>query len=87
GSGGSKENTGGSSRKGANDLPSGLYVGSTAAKASPVAGNAKSASEPVNPNLTASVRPPRVGGAPARPMQADSASTLSEAERGVFGNR
>jgi TonB family protein len=38
----------------------------------------------VNPNLIASVRPPRVA---ARPMQPDSAANLSEAERAVFGNR
>jgi TonB family protein len=38
----------------------------------------------VNPNLIASVRPPRVT---ARAMQPDNTANLSEAERSVFGNR
>ena len=85
--GSSKENTGESSRKGTTDVPTGLYVGS-AAKASPVAGDpSKSSSNSVNPNLMASVRPPRVTSAPLRPMQPESATKLSEAEREVFGNR
>ena len=46
----------------------------------------KSSTNAVNPNLIASVRPPRVS-APARTMQADSASKLSAAEREVFGDR
>ncbi len=68
-------------------LPSGLYVGKPAAPTSPVAGNsANNSSTPaVNPNLMASVRPPRV--TTARPMQPESATKLSEAERSVFGNR
>ena len=40
----------------------------------------------VNPNLMASVRPPRVTSAP-RTLQPESAAKLSEAERAVFGNR
>jgi TonB family protein len=39
----------------------------------------------VNPNLIASVHPPRVTS--ARPMQPDSAAKLSEPERAVFGSR
>ena len=35
----------------------------------------------------ASVRPPRVNSAPARPVQPESAAKLSEAERAVFGSR
>jgi TonB family protein len=35
----------------------------------------------------ASVRPPRVSSAPARTMQAENTTNLSEAERAVFGNR
>lgn len=67
-------------------LPSGLYVGKPAAPPSPVAGNSANNSAPaVNPNLVASVRPPRV--TTARPMQPESATKLSEAERAVFGNR
>jgi TonB family protein len=62
-------------------------VGNTAAKTSPVAGDPGKASEAVNPNLIASVRPPRVTSAPSRPMQPDSPAKLSEAERAVFGNR
>ena len=88
--GGGKENGNGSARKGTGDLPAGLYVGSAAAKPSPVAGDpaAKTAStNSVNPNLTASVRPPRVTNSPAHTMQPGDASKLSEAERAVFGNR
>lgn len=73
---------GGKAEKG-NELPSGLYVG-TAAKPSTVAGD-PTANRPANPNLVASVRPPRV--TTARPMQPDSAARLSEPERAVFGNR
>jgi TonB family protein len=93
GTGGGKENGSGASRKGTSDLPAGLYVGNAAAKTPPVAGDpgkgsTNSASiSAVNPNLTASVRPPRVTSAPARPVQAGSATKLSEAERSVFGNR
>ena len=71
--------------KSAGDAPAGLYVGN-AAKPAPVAGDpaAKVETPSVNPNLIASVRPPRVA---ARAMQPDSAASLSEAERAVFGNR
>jgi len=81
-----KEIGSGSTRKGTSDAPAGLYVGSTAAKPSPVAGN-QSSTNSVNPNLMASVRPPRVTSAPSRSMQPESATKLSEAERAVFGNR
>ncbi len=68
-------------------MPSGLYVGSTPAKTSPVAGDpGKASTNSVNPNLLASVRPSRVTSAP-RPMQPASATNLSEPEREVFGNR
>ncbi len=93
GTGGSKQNGSGSSRRGTGDLPAGLYVGSAAAKTSPVARdpgkestNSASISS-VNPNLTASARPPRVSSAPARLVQPESAAKLSEAERAVFGGR
>ncbi len=87
GSGGrGKESGTGSTRKGTADVPSGLYVGSTAAKSSPVAGN-NSLTNSVNPNLMASVRPPRVSSAPSRTMQPESTTKLSEPERAVFGNR
>ncbi len=68
------------------NLPTGLYVGK-AAQPSAVAGPAGNSSpaNTVNPNLMASVRPPRVS--TARPMQPESATKLSEAERAVFGNR
>lgn len=73
---------------GTSHAPVGLYVGSTAVATSPVAGDAhKAPSNSVNPNLVASVRQPRVTSAPARPMQPESASKLSDAERAVFGNR
>ncbi|HVN17729.1 MAG TPA: TonB family protein, partial [Dongiaceae bacterium] len=75
---------GGSAGK-ATDLPAGLYVGAPN-NSSAVAGNPTGATQSsVNPNLIASVRPPRVTA--ARPMQPDSAAKLSEAERAVFGNR
>lgn len=84
--GSGKKNGSGSGLK-TGDVPSGLYVGNTAAKTSPVAGEPGKDSPSVNPNLMASVRPPRVTSAPSRPMQPDSTAKLSEAERAVFGNR
>ncbi len=68
-------------------LPPGLYVGKANVQPSPVAGAAGNSSpaNTVNPNLMASVRPPRVS--TARPMQPESATKLSESERAVFGNR
>jgi TonB family protein len=85
-----KETGAGSNRKGSNDVPAGLYVGSTNAKTSPIAGDpaAKTAAtNSVNPGLTASVHPPRVTSAPSRAAQPESATKLSEPERGIFGNR
>ena len=88
GNGAGKENAGGSSRRGTTDVPAGLYVGTAAAKPSPVAGDpGKSSTNSVKPNLIASVRQPRVTSAPSRPMQPESATQLSEAERDVFGSR
>jgi TonB family protein len=86
GGNGGKEIGSGSTRKGSTDGPAGLYVGSTAATPSPVAGN-KSSTNSATPNLTASVRQPRVTSAPSRPIQSESASKLSDAERAVFGDR
>jgi TonB family protein len=83
----------GSKRKRTSELPAGLYVGSTAANTSPVAGDpAKPGTNSVNPNLInpnliASLKPPRVTSAPSPTMQPESATKLSEAERTVFGNR
>jgi TonB family protein len=82
----------GSNRKATDGIPAGLYVGSAPASArtSPVAGDpapSKPASRAVNPNLTASIPPPRVSSVPGRPMQPESTAKLSEAERAVFGNR
>jgi TonB family protein len=90
---GSKESAGGSSRKGTGEVPAGLYVGSAPPKTSSVAGDpARAPANPgspnsVNPNLTASVHPPRVTSAPSRPMEPGNPAKLSEAERAVFGNR
>jgi TonB family protein len=69
------------------NLPSGLYVGTPPAKSAATTGDpaAKPSTETVNPNLIASVRPPRVTS--ARPMQPDSSAKLSEAERTVFAGR
>jgi TonB family protein len=88
GGNGGNENGNGSPRKGSGDLPSGLYVGSTAAKPASVAGDpGKTATNSVNQNLAASVRPSRVSSGPSHPMQPDSVANLSEPERAVFGNR
>jgi TonB family protein len=87
GSGG-KQIASGSTRKGNSNAPAGLYVGSTDATTSPVAGgDNKVPSNSVNPNLVASLRQPRVTSAPSRPVQSENASKLSDAERAVFGNR
>ena len=79
----------GSGHKG--DLPAGLFVGNAppSAKTSPVAGNAggNSAAEQVNPNLVASVHPPRVTSAPSRILQPGDAAKLTEVERALFGER
>jgi len=84
----SKENASGSSRHGTSDVPAGLYVGSTAAKPSPVVGDSKSASAySVNPKLIAGLRPPRAISVPSRSMQPEGTTNLTEAEREVFGNR
>jgi TonB family protein len=67
-------------------LPSGLYVGKVSNTNSPVAGdpNAKNSSAySVNPNLIASVRPPRAASA----SQTESDNKLSQEERAVFGGR
>jgi TonB family protein len=83
----SKEN-GVGSRKNSSNLPAGLYVGNAApAKTSPVAGNANVASNIVNPNLIANLRPPRITSDPKRAMQPESVAKLSEPERAVFGDR
>ena len=83
-----KENANGSRGHGTSDVPSGLYVGSAAAKPSSVAGDSKSASaNSVNPKLIAGLRPPRVTSGPSRSMQPESATGLSEVEREVFGSR
>ena len=85
--GSGKENGSGSSRKANGEAPSGLYVGTTAAKTSPVAGDPGKPSDSVNPNLIASARPPRVTSLPSRPMQPESPAKLSEPERAIFGSR
>jgi TonB family protein len=86
GSHGTGGNGGGSSAKPTADAPPGLYVGN-APKPVPVAADpaGKTAAPSVNPDLIASVHPPRVTS--SRPMQPDSAAKLSEPERAVFGNR
>jgi len=68
-------------------VPAGLYVGAPAAKPAAVAGDpaGKTVTDSVNPNLIASVRPPRVSS--GRAMQPDDSAKLSEAERSVFGGR
>lgn len=94
GKGNAKEGGNGSgSRNGSSDLPAGLYVGKAAdpAKNGPVAGDPApksfGPSASVNPRLMASLPPPRVSSVPARSLQPESATKLSEAERAVFGPR
>jgi TonB family protein len=83
----------GSGKSGKSDLPSGLYVGSTAspAKTSPVAGDpgpkTTASANTVNPRLMGSIPPTRVPAAPARSLQPGNEASLSEAERSVFGSR
>jgi len=83
--GGSDKNGGlGTAGKIAGDLPSGLYVGKTDAKPSPVAGDpgpVKTATP-----ATASINPPRASSAP-KPLQPGNPAKLSEAERSIFGGR
>jgi TonB family protein len=86
GSGGSGKETGSGSTREGSDLPAGLYVGSTPAKTSPVAG-IKPSTDSKNPYLLASVKPPRVTSAPTHALQPESAAKLSEPERAVFGDR
>jgi TonB family protein len=68
-------------------LPAGLYVGKPAVKSDAIAGDSanKSAADAVNPNLVASVPPRRVTS--SHPLQPESATKLTEAERAVFGGR
>jgi TonB family protein len=82
---GSGETAGGKTSAGA--LPSGLYVGKTPEKVSPVAGTpaGNQPASSVNPNLLANARPPRVSTTPARAT--DNAAKLSEPERAVFSGR
>jgi TonB family protein len=76
----------GKAAKGTSELPSGLYVGKSE-KSSTVAGDPGPSARPaINPDLIASIRPPRVGATP-RTMQPGDPSRLSAPERGVFGDR
>lgn len=76
----------GTAHKTGTDLPTGLYVGTPAANPDAVAGDAANKpGDSVSPNLVASVSSPRV--TTARPMQPESATKLTEAERAVFGDR
>jgi TonB family protein len=65
-----------------------LYVGNTNSKTDSVAGDPgkdpSKAPTNTNPDLVASVHPPRVASHSAQP---ESTAKLSEAERAVFGNR
>ena len=86
GGSGATGNGGVSTSKAMAGAPPGLYLG-PAAKPATVAGDpaTKPTASSVNPNLIASVHPPRVTA--AHPMQPGDAANLSEAERAVFGNR
>ena len=83
----------GSRAKGSSDLPAGLYVGKVGdpANSGLVAGDPVSKSpspaSSVNSRLMASAPSPRVSTVPARSLQPETATTLSEPERAVFGAR
>jgi TonB family protein len=79
-----RETGSGSDRKGSDDVPAGLYVGSPVAKSLPVAGDEPATNSVSTKSVDPSVRPARVTSAPSR---AESAAKLSEVERAVFGNR
>ncbi len=84
---GTGTNGSGKTARGTSNLPSGLYVGKSSENPSTVAGDPGPSARPsVNPDLIASVRPPRVGASP-RTMQPGDATKLSAPERGVFGGR
>jgi TonB family protein len=86
-SGASPASGSGSGGKSSGDLPSGLYVGKANTTTSPVAGDPapkNSSAYSVNPNLIAGMRSPRL---PARTLQPESETKLSDVERAVFGNR
>jgi TonB family protein len=77
---GSGKDGSGADRKTASNLPAGLYVGKAAENPAAAAGNSGQSTNPLKPNLTASIQPPRVA-------QADNSAKLSEAERSIFGDR
>jgi TonB family protein len=79
-----RETGSGSDRKGRDDVPAGLYVGSPVAKSSPGAGDEPATNSVSTKSVNPSVRPARVTSAPSR---GESAAKLSEVERAVFGNR
>lgn len=86
-SNGSNANGNNSTRRGTSDLPSGLYVGKTADNPTSGVSGSGGSTNPVNPNLLASARPPRVSAPSTRPMPAESVANLSPVERAVFGDR
>lgn len=88
---GSGKGNGGETSKNSGVLPSGLFVGKAAdaASTSPVAGEPgkNSSANSVNPNLIAGVRLPRVSSNPARALQPENETKISEEEREVFRDR
>lgn len=84
GAGGENTNAKGSGSGGktSGSLPPGLYVGKPSDASASVAGDPRNSSAySVNPKLIANAR------VPARALQPESESKLSEEERAVFGNR
>jgi TonB family protein len=80
----------GTSGRNNSGLPSGLYVGkaTNAAETSPIAGDpAPSSGNLVNPNLIASLRPPRITASPSRGPHPAAETKLSPEEREVFQDR
>ncbi|HUO26030.1 MAG TPA: TonB family protein [Candidatus Aquilonibacter sp.] len=76
-------------KTGRSTLPPGLYVGKApkSGPTSPVAGNQATAADLVNPNLIASLRPPRISSLPARSLHPENETRLTEEERAVFHDR
>lgn len=86
--GGNDSGIRGSSGNNRNGLPSGLYVGkaTNAAETSPIAGDPASSGNLVNPNLIASLRPPRIS-TTSRALRSEAETKLTPEERQVFHDR
>jgi TonB family protein len=71
----------------AGDLPVGLYAGHVDGRTSAVAGSNSAPEGAATPAGSASAPPPRVSSVPVKAATLGSTAKLSDAERGVFGDR